>query len=149
MRAVALLVAALTLATSACSGTVELDEPPVSDQTADVCAALMADLPATVLDQDRRRVRPGTRSAAWGDPAITLRCGVAKPPTLNPSSQCFAVNDVDWYAEQGQGGFLFTTIGRPVFIEVTVPSDYAPEANALVDVAQTVDAHVPQTQRCA
>ncbi len=145
-----LAVAALTaILAGACSGPVELEEPPVDAATAKVCAAVMADLPETVLGETSRAVRPGTRAAAWGDPAITLRCGVAKPPTLTPSSQCFAVNGVDWYAEEGQGGYLFTTIGRPVFIEVTVPSEYAPEANALVDVAHTVDAHVPLERPCA
>lgn len=150
MRPTIILAAALTATlTSACSGPVELTEPPVDASTAQTCAAVMADLPETVLDEASRTVRPGTRAAAWGDPAITLRCGVAKPPTLTPTSQCFGVNGVDWFAEQGQGGYLFTTIGRPVFIEVTVPSDYAPEANALVDVAQTIDAHVPLEQPCA
>lgn len=108
----------------------------------------MADLPKTVLDEPSRPARPGVRGAAWGDPAITLRCGVTKPPTLNPASQCFSVNGVGWFAEEGQGGFLFTTIGRPVFVELAVPGDYAPEANALVDVASTIDAHVPSERPC-
>jgi len=95
----------------------------------------MADLPATVLDEKRRAVDPGVLSAAWGDPTITLRCGVAKPPTLGATSACFEVNGVGWFAEQATGGYLFTAVGRSVYVEVGVPSAYAPEANALVDVA--------------
>lgn len=144
----ALFAATALILTSACTGPVELDEPPVDAAAAATCDAVMADLPSTVVDEERREARPGTRSAAWGEPAITLRCGVAKPPTLNSSSQCFAVNGVDWFAEQGQGGYLFTTIGRPVFIEVTVPSEYAPEANALIDVAASIEANVALEQPC-
>jgi hypothetical protein len=101
----------------------------------------MADLPMTVLDGQRRKVEPGRRSAAWGDPAITLRCGVEKPPKLTAASPCYEVNGVGWFAEEASGGYLFTTIGRTTFVEVGVPSEYAPEANALVDLAATVSRH--------
>jgi hypothetical protein len=101
----------------------------------------MGDLPAIVLDSKRRTVEPGRFTAAWGDPAITLRCGVDKPPKLTAASPCYEVNGVGWFAEEASGGYLFTTIGRATFIEVGVPSRYAPEANALVDLAATVSAH--------
>jgi hypothetical protein len=106
-----------------------------------VCTALMGDLPAIVLDGKRRTVEPGRFTAAWGDPAITLRCGVDKPPKLTPASACYEVNGVGWFAEEASGGYLFTTIGRATFVEVGVPSRYTPEANALVDLAATVSAH--------
>lgn len=109
---------------------------------------LMAALPSTVLDQERREVQPGRFSAAWGDPAITLRCGGTKPPTLNEASECFEVNRVGWFAEQADGGYLFTTIGRSAFVEMGVPSEYAPEANALVDVAAPITAQIPLQTPC-
>ncbi len=108
----------------------------------------MGDLPVRVLDLDRRTVQPGRFSAAWGKPVVTLRCGVAKPAALNDASQCFEVNGVGWFAEQAKGGYLFTTIGRTAYVEVGVPSEYAPEGNALVDVAAAVSAHDPLVKPC-
>jgi hypothetical protein len=108
----------------------------------------MRDLPGTVLDGKRRKVAPGRFAAAWGDPPISLRCGVDKPPGLTAASACFEVNGVGWYAEQATTGYLFTTIGRTAYVEVGVPSRYAPEANALVDLAAAVSAHDPLVKRC-
>ena len=115
-----------------------MTDPTPSPAVRQQCAAVMADLPATVLDQPRRTVEPGTLSAAWGDPTITLKCGVEKPPGLGDASECFEVNGVGWFAEEAEGGYLFTTIGRSAYVQVGVPTEYAPEANALVDVAEAV-----------
>ncbi len=98
---------------------------------------------------DRRTVEPGSWSAAWAKPAITLRCGVPRPAKLRPTSSCFEVNGVGWFAEQASGGYLFTTIGRTAYVEVAVPVDYAPEAGALTDVAATITAHDPLVSPCA
>jgi hypothetical protein len=136
---VAVLAAAIS--STACSGAVSVPDPAPTGQSERICTALMADLPVTVLDEQRRNVEPGRRSAAWGDPAITLRCGVEKPPKLTAASPCYEVNGVGWFAEEASGGYLFTTIGRTTFVEVGVPSEYAPEANALVDLAATVSRH--------
>ena len=113
-----------------------------------VSETVLADLPRKVLEQSRRRATPGRLGAAWGRPAITLRCGVPKPPGLKPTSACFEVNGVGWFAEEATGGYLFTTIGRPAFVEMAVPSKYAPEAGALVDVARAISAHDPVRQPC-
>jgi hypothetical protein len=122
---------------------------PVPNEIAQpICTAVMTDLPAKVLDESRRTVKPGQLSAAWGRPAIVLRCGVDKPPGLSATSQCFEVNGVGWFAEEANGGYLFTTIGRPAFIELAVPKDYAPEANALTDVSATITAHDPLQTPC-
>jgi Protein of unknown function (DUF3515) len=123
-------------------------DPAPTGESESVCAALMADLPATVLDEKRQEVEPGRHSAAWGDPPITLRCGVDKPPELTTASPCYEVNGVGWFAEEASGGYLFTTIGRTAYVEVGVPSDYAPEANALVDLAATVNSHDPLLKPC-
>jgi hypothetical protein len=116
--------------------------------TAQICTALMPNLPGDVLDGKRRKVTPGRFVAAWGNPPISLRCGVDKPPGLTAASECLEVNGVGWYAEQAATGYLFTTIGRTAYVEVGVPSHYRPEANALVDLAAVVSAHDPLTQPC-
>ena len=141
-------VLAAVISATACSSAVSVPDPAPSGRSEQVCTALMADLPVTVLDGQRRKVEPGRRSAAWGDPAITLRCGVEKPPKLTAASPCYEVNGVGWFAEEASGGYLFTTIGRTTFVEVGVPSEYAPEANALVDLAATVSRHDPLLKPC-
>ena len=108
----------------------------------------MSNLPGTVLDGKRRKVTPGRLVAVWGNPPISLRCGVDKPPGLTAASDCLEVNGVGWYAEQAATGHLFTTIGRTAYIEVGVPSHYRPEANALVDLAAVVSAHDRLLQPC-
>lgn len=137
----------LTVGLGGCSRTVTITDPTPSAGVRQQCAAVMAALPPTVLDQSRRTVEPGALSAAWGDPTITVKCGVGKPPGLGDASECFEVNGVGWFAEEADGGYLFTTIGRPAYIQVGVPTDYAPEANALVDVAEAVK-QTPEIQPC-
>jgi hypothetical protein len=130
-----------------CARTVTMTDPDPTAAVRERCASVMAALPQTVLDQPRRTVEPGLLSAAWGDPTITLRCGVAKPPGLGAASECFEVNGIGWFAEQADGGYLFTTIDRPVYVQVGVPTSYAPEATALVDVAAAVGT-IPVQQPC-
>lgn len=108
----------------------------------------MTSLPSRVHDQKRRTVSPGKFSAAWGQPPITLRCGVAKPVTLTNTSPCFGVDGVGWFAEQTSAGYRFTTIGRRTYVEVGVPSSYAPEADALVDVAAPLTRSDPLVRSC-
>jgi hypothetical protein len=116
-------------------------DPAPTGPDLETCTGLMADLPERVLDQDRREARPGVFSAAWGDPVITLRCGVTKPPGLTPASPCLEANGVGWFDEEAEGGRLYTTIGRRTYVELAVPTAYAPESGALVDVAATVARH--------
>ena len=96
-RAVGQVAVLATLATLlAGCGRVAVHDPTPDARGARSARALMADLPTQVLDQDRRTVEPGRFSAAWGKPAIVLRCGVAAPPTLTRRSECLEVNGVGW-----------------------------------------------------
>lgn len=109
----------------------------------------MANLPRTVAGADRRTGGTDSTStvATWGDPRIVLRCGVDRPAGLTPTSRCDVVNDVGWFSEQLDDGWRFTTIGRAGYVEVTVPSDYAPQADALVDLSGAV-ARMPLVKPC-
>ena len=139
----------VTLATLlAGCGRVAVDEPTPGPEVAQVCGAVMAALPAEVLDQARRTVEPGVLSAAWGRAAIVLRCGVDAPPGLRDDSECLEVNDVGWYAEEVENGTIFTTIGRPAFVEVAVPAKFAPESGALADLSGVITDHDPVITPC-
>ncbi len=158
MGGAASLGAALAVMT-ACSGPVDVDSVDAGSGTA-ACEKLVDDLPDNVVDLDRREVDPDNGlSAAWGDPSIVLRCGVERPAGLVPTSFCFVVNDVGWYAEdeagpldgtsQPTGSVVFTTIGRSPYVEMTVPEaeDRSP-VDPLTDVATAVQAHTQVDQPC-
>jgi len=149
MRRVGQVAVLATLATllAGCA-TVSVEEPTPGPEVAQVCGAVMAALPAEVLDQGRRTVEPGVLSAAWGKPAIVLRCGVDAPPGLRNDSECIEVNDVGWYSEEVENGTIFTTIGRPAFVEVAVPAKFAPESGALADLSDVVTEHDPVVKPC-
>ena len=91
------------------------------------CGPLVAALPATLAALSRRPVTGEVgRTAAWGDPAVTLVCG---SPEANPAAEqvqlgpkeggivTFAIHDVG-------PATAFTTVGLPVPITVTVPDAY-------------------------
>jgi len=144
-----LVVVLVTLSTllAGCSK-VAVSDPTPDAAGAAVCSAVMADLPEQVLDQGRRTVEPGRFSAAWGKPAIVLRCGVGAPPTLTPTSECMEINGVGWFSEEATGGMIFTTIGRAAYVEVSVPSQYQLGSGALVDIGAAVSTHDPVLSPC-
>jgi hypothetical protein len=139
---------------AACSDAVPLDAPRVSGADARACSALVRALPDELADQRRRQVDPGAGyGAAWGDPAIELRCGVRRPAGLGSLSECQRVDGVDWYIPESQQSgeptdITMTTVGRAQYVEVRLPKDYFPPANAMVDLARTVRAHDRSVRPC-
>jgi Protein of unknown function (DUF3515) len=116
---------------------------------ADACHALLERTPDQVGGADSRPVQPAdSLAAAWGDPPIVLRCGVPKPAALRPSSHCTEINGVGWFAERATRGYIFTTIGRAAFVEVSVPSAYDPPAAPLIDLAGAVKKAIPERAPC-
>ena len=139
------LLTGLVLTVSSCSTPVDVFPPEPAPSARDVCGALAEQLPHVVVGREARDTEPDSDlTAAWGDPAIVLRCGVPEPEALEPTSELVTVDGVDWFPEQLTAGYLFTTYGRVVFVEVSVPDDYAPEAGALTDLADAVQAAVPR-----
>ncbi|WP_370146714.1 DUF3515 family protein [Streptacidiphilus sp. EB129] len=134
----ALLVTSLLL--SGCSGdgsgSVRVAAPAPTGSAAAQCAALQQALPRTLQGRARREVTPATgTTAAWGDPAITLRCGVGLPGVMDPNSSGYDplgqnsaaldVNGLCWVSEQTSGGgYRFTTVKQQAFVEVDVPGAY-------------------------
>ncbi|MDQ3627637.1 MAG: DUF3515 domain-containing protein [Actinomycetota bacterium] len=131
-----------------CSGAVDLEPVDLGPAAAAMCRDLLADLPQELAGQSRRDVAPAGSGVAWGDPAITLRCGATGAEGLGPASECQVVDGVGWYPEQLPDGFRFTTVGRATPVEVVVPAAYAPEVGPLTAIADTVDDTVPVEQPC-
>jgi hypothetical protein len=101
----------------------------------------MVALPDRVHGFARRDVRPAAASAtfaAWGDPPITLTCGVPRPAALRAESTLLDVDGVSWFSEPLPRGTRFTTTTFAVNIRVEVPEDYTTPTDALTDLASAV-----------
>lgn len=153
VRGLILGVATASLAACGSSGT-QVDAPSPQGAAASACEQLITQLPSRVADQESRPVLPPSRyAAAWGDPAIVLRCGVDKPAGLEPTSQLFTIDGIDWFPATGDNSntganantdaTTFTTIGRVANVEVVVPRNVSPEAAALTDLAAALKASIP------
>ncbi|WP_201294801.1 MULTISPECIES: DUF3515 domain-containing protein [unclassified Nocardiopsis] len=143
LHAVAAL--ALTLAVTGCgTQTVRITPPEADAATGAVCADLVADLPDTLLEAERARVRPDSElTAAWGDPAIGLRCGVERPAGLAPTSYLQEVNGVAWLPQPEDAPTVYTVVGREAYVELSVPPAHGAPAAALRQISDLVSEHVP------
>jgi Protein of unknown function (DUF3515) len=151
VRASALATALLLLLTTGCA--VGVHAPDVDAATRSACASFTKALPDRVSDQERRSVDDEELGAAWGDPAIVLRCGVGTAKGFNRFSTCQETNGVDWFVPEDQLGdhpvdVRMTTIGRSPRIEVSVPRDYWPPTAAMVDLTRAVKEHTRKTGSC-
>jgi hypothetical protein len=137
-----------------CSDTVSVNAPPVSGADARACRSLVRALPDSVADQPRRPVDDnGAYAAAWGDPEIVLRCGVPTPMGFDKFATCQVTNGVAWFIPESQTqgrrvDVVMTTIGRSQNVEVAIPSDYFPPANAMVDLAAAVKRTIREEKPC-
>ncbi|ACQ79852.1 conserved hypothetical protein [Beutenbergia cavernae DSM 12333] len=141
----------------ACASPVGLD--PAPDASAPICAEVLRALPGSLAGAERRETT-SQASRAWGDPPITLRCGVEPPgPTTD---RCITVEaadgtSIDWVVAEnddvgpdaGSGQFAFTTYGRVPAVEVVVPVEYAGDdaTSLLLDVGTAVGV-IPQDREC-
>ena len=134
------------LALTACAGAVSVPDPsPSSTNVQAVCANVIRSLPSAVQNLARRSMDPpeAANVAAWGNPPVTLRCGVATPTSLTPTSEILSIASVDWYPEKRSAGYVFVTVGRVANVEVSVPNNYQPETAALPDLANAIKSSDP------
>lgn len=131
-----------------CTAPVAIDDPAPTGEVADICTAVLADLPGEVLGAVSRDTSTEW-ARAWGDPPITLVCGVEQPEALTPTSPCLEINGVGWFEQQGSGGgTVWTTIGRPAVISVGVPAEYGDPVSPLPGLSLPIGAHNPVEQPC-
>lgn len=110
---------------------VSVPAPPPNPAADTPCTALLADLPTSIPASNGALAgRPAestwTYVAAWGDPAIVLRCGVPRPAQLVPNSSALLVpvNGVSFLPVNGKKDNVFTAVDRAAYIEITVPTSY-------------------------
>lgn len=149
-------VLALPLALTACGGPVEVDVPELSDADRAACAALAAELPGTLAEEKRVDIEPDDApAAAYGDPAIVVRCGVAKPKGFDLTASCESVNGVGYYIPEEQYDdqgldLTITAAGYTPRVEVTIPARYRPNAGpaAMAVLAPLVKKHLTLVDDC-
>ncbi len=106
------------------------------------CRALLAAVPAE-LDKDVRR-RPVTgdaaRTAAWGDPPVTLQCGVARAVKgIGP----ITIDGLSFLTNQGGGVVTWTTSDRAVNVAITIPESYEEQAYQVQPLIPAILKHLP------
>ena len=102
---------------------------------AQVGSALPKDLAAGV---SRRPTTPDSpTTAAWGVPAITLRCGTDPGSALD---EPFEFDGVRWAMHDSGASRTWTTIGTRVAVQVVVPDHYDGQAEMLGALASAVRA---------
>ncbi|WP_433326781.1 DUF3515 domain-containing protein [Spirillospora sp. CA-294931] len=133
----------LALLAAGCGdGAVQVQAPEPDPVTAKLCEGLR--LPEKVHGLARRDTSPDSRlTAAWGSPAIALRCGVARPPALRPTSQLVTINGVDWFGQPVDRPVTFTAVARQAYVEVTVPAKYTPPGDVLIELGESLKSTIP------
>ena len=150
-------LAALGVTAACSSGAVEVTgvtSTDVSSTDASACKDLREALPERVDGLERRAVEPeDAYAAAWGDPPVVLRCGVHEPPAFDEYSSCQITNGVAWFIpdEQITGepvDITMTTVGRSPVVEVRLPAEHFPPANAMVDLAPALKKETRKVSTC-
>ena len=125
-----------TTPAAAPSTPVQMAAPRLDARTAQVCLAVTSQLPTTLRDLPARKVSAGPeQNAAWGEPPITVACGVTQPtmcervdgghPGCVPlDATMYAMNGVCWWGQDLPATDVFTTMDREVAVQVTVPGSY-------------------------
>jgi hypothetical protein len=60
---------------------------------------------------------------AWGDPAVVLVCGAARPAGLQPGAALVVLDSVNYYVDTSQkDAVVWTAVDRPVYVQVRLPA---------------------------
>ncbi|GAA3906675.1 DUF3515 family protein [Actinoplanes auranticolor] len=129
---------------------VQMAAPKLAPRPAEVCLAVTSQLPVKVRDLVARKVSAGPeQNAAYGEPPLTVACGVAQPKmcaSLDDTgtgcvpldTELLNMNKVCWYAARQGDAAVFTTMDREVPVQVTVPKQYAQPAQWANEFSDTV-----------
>lgn len=122
---------------------VQMAAAPLADRPATACRGLLAKLPTQVRDLAQRPVAAGPeQNAAYGDPALTVACGVPAA-SFPPTDDVWVVNGVCWHAAERPDAVLLTTVDRAVPVRVTVPRGYEQPLQWVAPIAESVVSAMP------
>ena len=133
----------------AATGPVTMSQRDLAPDVAELCRAVIADLPETVAGHARRPVTAGAeQNAAYGDPPLTLECGT-QLPAVGLTDDVFNIAPpgesagVCWYPVTEDGATRWTTIDRAVPVTVTVPGPADASAQSIPPFSAAVGANLP------
>lgn len=146
------------LALTAC-GNPSIEVYDLDSADAAACAAFAGDLPATLFAKEQVDTDTSgdgeAYGAAYGDPAITVTCGVPKPKGWGVGASCELVNDVGWFIPDDQYGdepidLTLTAAGYLPRVQVRIPADYWPDGGpaAMAVLAKPIKAHLKLESTC-
>jgi hypothetical protein len=144
----------LAASASAGCGGVEIADPGLPTEQENACRALLEELPAELGGLERVEVEPeDALGAAWGDPAIELRCVAEMPEGHSRISDCTEINGVGWYTPDSQlthfdADLTMSTIGFEPVVELRIPVDYRPPLDQLAQIAAPIKETLEVTSRC-
>jgi Protein of unknown function (DUF3515) len=122
---------------------VSVPAPALGEPAATVCRTLVERLPDTVNGSPRRPVTSGDgQNAAYGDPPVVLSCGTT-PPAIPPDAQLIGLSGVCWWPEDRSGSAVWTTVGRQVPVQVTVPKTDEGSSQWVIDFVPAISSAVP------
>jgi hypothetical protein len=125
---------------------VTMAAPALDPDATAICRAVVAKLPEAVREMARRPVTAGPeQNAAYGDPPLTLACGVA-PAAVEPTAEVYPLSGVCWVAvaQPGDTGTVWTTVDRQVPVAVTVPGAREGSAQSVIPFAAAVGTANPR-----
>jgi len=123
------------------TGPVAMPAPALPERAETVCRALLSRLPDTLRDAARRPVGAGPeQNAAYGDPPVTVACGVA-PARFPPTDRVYRLDAVCWHATAD--GTVWTTVDREAAVRVTVPRADDPPGRWAKELSTPVTEAVP------
>ncbi|MEY9847084.1 hypothetical protein ABH940_004171 [Streptacidiphilus sp. BW17] len=115
------------------------------------CTTLSTELPSTLMGLSKRDTSPtSANTAAWGDPAVTLRCGAGLPGILDPHSHDYdpesenvsgaEIGGVCWASvyNQNDRSFTFSSVDLQAIVEVNIPSAYTGKQSPMTQLAPAV-----------
>ena len=112
--------------------------PPLTAGQQRACQELISALPTDLGDLPARPVdSPSPYVAAWGEPAVTLRCGVPRPPSFIATADVQQINGVSWFPERRGSTTAWVVVDRPVYVEVLAPAADASAPVARLSTAVT------------
>ena len=112
--------------------------PALSAAQQRACQDLISALPTDLGDLPARPVESSSPYvAAWGEPAVTLRCGLPRPPSFIATADVQQINGVTWFPERRGATTAWVVVDRPVYVEVLVPAVDASAPVARLSTAVT------------
>ncbi len=145
---IAVIVAATVLRNQE-PGPLALTPVPAPEARSASCDRLLAALPEELdggeggaLDRRAITAPAPAGTAAWGDPAVVLRCGLDRPVELTATSRLLEISGVRFLELTGPAASTWVVVDRPVYIAVTLPASVG--SGPLQQIAATVRETLPR-----